>query len=74
MDPLNFKENIEKIHTYTQKRFKDKSDDLYLKIVNYINTLDEQHQIALDVAVKDLESSFSIEKSIGFKSWEKSNL
>ena len=72
MDPNNFKENIEIIHKYTQKRFKDKSSDLYLKIINYINTLSEQEQIGMAVAVEDLESSFSIEKSIGFKTWEKS--
>tara|TARA_X000000950_G_C13313820_1_gene417731 strand:- start:260 stop:475 length:216 start_codon:yes stop_codon:yes gene_type:complete len=71
MDPNNFKENIEIIYKYTQKKFKDKNDTLYLKIIDYINSLNTQENIALHIAANDLESSFSIEKSIGFKTWEK---
>ena len=39
-------------------------------INEYINELDEMEKIALDVAKDELESSFSIEKSIGFLKWK----
>ena len=41
------------------------------KLINeYINQLDNFEKIALDVAKEQLESSFSIEKSIGFLKWK----
>lgn len=39
-------------------------------INEYMNGLDEMEKIALDVAKDELESSFSIEKSIGFLKWK----
>lgn len=46
------------------------SDNLKKLITEYVNQLDELEKIALDVAKEQLESSFSIEKSIGFLKWK----
>jgi hypothetical protein len=46
------------------------SENLEKLISEYINQLDELEKIALDVAKEQLESSFSIEKSIGFLKWK----
>ena len=40
-------------------------------IDEYINQLSEIEQLALRIAKEDLESSFNIEKSIGFLKWKK---
>ena len=45
------------------------SENLEKLISEYINQLDELEKIALEVAKEQLESSFSIEKSIGFLKW-----
>lgn len=45
------------------------SENLKKLISEYINQLDELEKIALEVAKEQLESSFSIEKSIGFLKW-----
>lgn len=45
-------------------------ENLEKSISEYINHLDEFEKIALDVAKEQLESSFSIEKSIGFLKWK----
>lgn len=39
-------------------------------IKEYINQLDDMEKIVLEVAIQQLESSFSIEKSIGFLKWK----
>lgn len=46
------------------------SENLEQLISEYINHLDEFEKIALEVAKEQLESSFSIEKSIGFLKWK----
>jgi hypothetical protein len=46
------------------------SENLKKLISEYINHLDEFEKIALEVAKEQLESSFSIEKSIGFLKWK----
>ena len=46
------------------------SENLEKLISEYINQLDELEKIALDVAKEQLESSFTIEKSIGFLKWK----
>ncbi len=46
------------------------SENLEKLISEYINHLDEFEKIALEVAKEQLESSFSIEKSIGFLKWK----
>ena len=40
----------------------------------YIKQMNPQEKIAYDIAVKNLESSFDIEKSIGFNEFIKNNL
>lgn len=46
------------------------TENLEKLISEYINQLDEFEKIALKVAKEQLESSFSIEKSIGFLTWK----
>ena len=46
------------------------SENLEKLISEYINQLDELEKIALEVAKEQLESSFSIEKSIGYLKWK----
>ena len=46
------------------------AENLEKLISEYINQLDEFEKIALEVAKEQLESSFSIEKSIGFLKWK----
>lgn len=41
-------------------------------IEEYITTFDEKDQLAYKIAQEHLQSSFSLEKSIGFNRWLKS--
>ena len=41
------------------------------KIEQYISQLNNQEKIVLKIATEHLKSSFDIEKSIGFKNWQK---
>ena len=47
--------------------------DLDQAIENYINSLNEMEQLTLEVAKRQLESSFEINKSIGFLEYVKAN-
>jgi len=47
-----------------------KTDSELLEI--YMDSLDDINRKALDIAKEQLQSSFSIEKSIGFMEWKKS--
>ena len=47
--------------------------DLDQAIENYINSLNEMEQLTLEVAKRQLESSFEIHKSIGFLEYVKAN-
>ena len=47
-----------------------KTDSELLEI--YMDSLDDINRKALDTAKEQLQSSFSIEKSIGFIEWKKS--
>ena len=57
------KEELEKI-----KNEKVNDDKL---VIEYVNTLDEFELQAMDIAKRMLESSFDIEKSIGFLEFKK---
>jgi hypothetical protein len=46
------------------------AENLEKLISEYINQLDDFEKIAFNVAKEQLESSFSIEKSIGFLKWK----
>ena len=39
-------------------------------IEEYKSQLSEQERLVLEIAVEHLETSFDIEKSIGFKNWK----
>ena len=41
------------------------------QIKEYIESFNEKEKIAYEIAKKQLESSFNIEKSIGFMKWKK---
>ena len=41
------------------------------QIKEYIESFNEREKIAYEIAKKQLESSFNIEKSIGFMKWKK---
>lgn len=44
------------------------------KIINkYLSTLSDIEKMALEIAKKDLDTSFDIEKCIGFLKWLKKN-
>jgi len=53
-----------------ENTMENKNENLEKLIIEYVNQLDELEKIALDVAKEQLESSFSIEKSIGFLKWK----
>jgi hypothetical protein len=42
------------------------------EIEEYLNSLNEKEKLALEIASNHLETSFSIEKSIGFLQWKNS--
>ena len=42
-------------------------------ITKYKDSLSEQERIVLKIAIEHLESSFDIEKSIGYLEWLKNN-
>ena len=51
-----------------------KNDDEIKKLIdNYISQLNDIEKKVLTIAKEHLETSFSIEKSIGFKQWLKNN-
>ena len=49
------------------------SADIETLIDNYISQLNDIEKKVLTIAKEHLETSFSIEKSIGFKQWLKNN-
>ena len=49
------------------------STDIETLIANYISQLNDIEKKVLTIAKEHLETSFSIEKSIGFKQWLKNN-
>lgn len=51
------------------------NNEIKLLIDKYVSQLDEKEKQALNIAINHLESSFTIEKSIGFlKFLEKNNI
>ena len=49
----------------------EKESDITILTQEYISSLTKIEKIAYDIAVKNLESSFDIEKCIGFQKWLK---
>jgi len=54
-----------------QKILKDDSSEQDAKITRYLEQLSEGERQTYEIAKQHLESSFSIEKSIGFINWKK---
>ena len=52
---------------------KDNVECMGVYIKKYIDSLDEKEKIAYNIAINHLESSFNIEKSIGFIKWLEKN-
>ena len=48
-----------------------KMPEVEKQIKEYIESFNEKEKIAYEIAKKQLESSFNIEKSIGFMKWKK---
>lgn len=46
------------------------STDNHKLIEEYKSQLSEQERLVLEIAIDHLETSFDIEKSIGFKNWK----
>lgn len=76
---INNEDNYEDDNDNYEDNYEDDNyeDDNYEDnfIQEYINSLNEQELIVLQIAKKQLESSFDISKSIGFLNWlNKNNL
>jgi len=41
------------------------------EVQEYIEQLNEMEKITMEIAIKHLESSFDVEKSIGYLNWKK---
>lgn len=54
-----------------QKILKDDSSEQDSEITRYLEQLSEGERQTYEIAKQHLESSFSIEKSIGFINWKK---
>ncbi len=55
-------------------KLKEESNlDISLEEQNYLNQLTDIQKIAYSIAKEHLESSFDLEKSIGFKQWMENN-
>jgi hypothetical protein len=42
-------------------------------LIEYVKSLNDKETIAYKIAITNLESSFSLEKSIGFLQWKNQN-
>ena len=56
-------------HFKIHKDYKNKT--ILIDILKYINSLEEYELVALNIAITELESSFLIEKTIGFLDFNK---
>ena len=67
---MSKKESSKQIMT---KLKEETSLDVSVEEQNYLNQLTDIQKIAYSIAKEHLESSFDLEKSIGFKQWMESN-
>ena len=67
---MSKKESSKQIMT---KLKEETSLDVSVEERNYLNQLTDIQKIAYSIAKEHLESSFDLEKSIGFKQWMESN-
>lgn len=54
-----------------KKECQDEEQQINQYISEYIETLDETEKLVLEIAKEHLESSFCIERSVGFVKWLK---
>lgn len=57
----------------TQDKTQDKTTSLEIQLQNYLDSLSEKEKQTLEIAKDHLQTSFCLEKSIGFLEWLKSN-
>lgn len=55
-----------------QEEVKTEEELLQEQIDEYISTLNEREKLVLEIAKEHLESSFCIERSVGFVKWKNS--
>lgn len=55
------------------KKKNEKLNDIESLKKRYIESMDEKEQITYKIAKEHLDSSFNLEKSIGFQKWLKKN-
>ena len=55
------------------KKKNEKLNDIEALKKRYIESMDEKEQIAYKIAKEHLDTSFNLEKSIGFQKWLKKN-
>ncbi len=70
---MNSETSTTTIHV-EEKDLNSKTDDEILQeeINEYISTLNEREKLVLEIAKEHLESSFCIERSVGFVKWKNS--
>ena len=66
-DNKDNKDNIDTIINQLSNKYND------VNIDNYLKSLSEQDLIVLQIAVTHLQSSFNLEKSIGYLNWLNAN-
>ena len=67
------KKNDENNYENNDQNNDEINDEINDLIQEYINSLNEQELIVLEIAKKHLESSFDISKSIGYLKWLNQN-
>lgn len=65
-------ENNAETMNQDQKYIKTEEEILQEQIDEYISTLNEREKLVLEIAKEHLESSFCIERSVGFVKWKNS--
>lgn len=58
----------------TSRYIKTDEEILQEQIQEYILTLNEREKLVLEIAHEHLQSSFCIERSVGFVKWKKSKI
>lgn len=63
---------MENDHNETTQSVKTEEEILQEQIQEYISTLNEREKLVLEIAREHLQSSFCIERSVGFVKWKNS--
>ena len=65
--------NFESLNLPIPEIVKTYSDEKKREIFDYLNSMDEHHRKAYEIALNHLGSSFNIYRSNGFKEWKQSS-